>query len=106
MARYIRHFPKPLLDDLVKGQWLPMVGAGFSRNAVVPKGRKMPVWNDLGNTFGTELEDYSPSSPLDAISAYEHEFGRPKLVERLSELLLVHESPAWRSSRGVLFDSF
>ena len=92
MARYIRHFPKPLLDDLVKGQWLPMVGAGFSRNAVVPKGRQMPVWSDLGDTFGADLEDYSPSSPLDAISAYEHDFGRPKLVERLSELLLVHEA--------------
>ena len=92
MARHIQHFPKPLLDDLVKGQWLPMVGAGFSRNAVVPKGRQMPVWSDLGDTFGTELEDYFPSSPLDAISAYEHEFGRPKLVERLSELLLVHEA--------------
>lgn len=92
MARYIQHFPKPLLDDLVKGQWLPMVGAGFSRNAVVPKGRQMPVWSDLGDTFGAELEDYSPSSLLDATSAYEHEFGRPKLIERLSELLLVHEA--------------
>ena len=92
MARYLRHFPKPLLDDLVKGQWLPIVGAGFSRNAVVPKGTQMPLWSDLGNTFGTELKDYSPSSPLDAISAYEHEFGRPKLVERLSELLLVHKA--------------
>ena len=92
MARYIQHFPKPLLDDLVKGQWLPIVGAGFSRNAVVPKGKQMPVWSDLGNTLGAELDDYYPSSPLDAISAYEHEFGRPKLVERLSELLLVNEA--------------
>ena len=92
MTRYIQHFPQPLLDDLVKGRWLPMVGAGFSRNAVVPKGRQMPVWSDLGDTLGAELGDYSPSSPLDAISAYEHEFERPKLVERLSELLLVHEA--------------
>ena len=52
----------------------------------------MPLWSDLGDTFGAELEDYSPSSPLDAISAYEHEFARPKLVERLSELLLVDEA--------------
>ena len=92
MTRYIQHFPKPLLDDLLKGRWLPIVGAGFSRNAVVPKGRQMPVWSDLGDTFGAELENYSPSSSLDAISAYEHEFGRPKLVERLSELLLVQEA--------------
>ena len=92
MPRYIPRFPKPLLDDLVRGQWLPMVGAGLSRNAVVPKGRKMPVWSDLGETFGADLGDYYPSSPLDAISAYEHGFGRSTLVERLSELLLVHEA--------------
>ena len=92
MPRYIQHFPKPLLDDLVRGQWLPMVGAGFSRNAVAPKGRKMPVWSDLGDAFSAELEDYYPSSPLDAISAYEHGFGRSTLLERLSELLLLHEA--------------
>lgn len=92
MAKYIQHFPKPLLDDLVGGRWLPMVGAGFSRNAVVPKGMRMPLWGDLGDALSRELEDYSPSNALDAISAHEHDFGRPKLVERLSELLLVHEA--------------
>ena len=52
----------------------------------------MPLWKDLGDIFDAEFEDYSPYSPVDAISAYEHEFGRPKLVERLSELLLVSEA--------------
>ena len=92
MARYIQHFPKPLLADLLRGQWLPVVGAGFSRNAAVPEGRQMPLWSDLGKEFSADLVDYAPSSSLDAISAYEHEFGRPRLVERLSELLLVHEA--------------
>jgi hypothetical protein len=35
-AKHISKFPKPLLDDLVAGRWLPIVGAGFSRNAVLP----------------------------------------------------------------------
>ncbi len=107
MAKYIQHFPKPLLDDLVSGRWLPMVGAGFSRNAVVPKGQAMPLWGELGDTLTRELEDYSPSNPLDAISAYEHDFGRPKLIERLSELLLVHEArpgDAHRAFCSIPFD--
>ena len=58
MAKYIQHSPKPLLDDLVGGRWLPMVGAGLSRNAVVPKGEKMPLWGDLADALTLELEDY------------------------------------------------
>jgi hypothetical protein len=81
-----------LLDDLVAGRWLPMVGAGFSRNAVLPRGKAMPLWADLGDSLAKELGDYSAVSAIDAISAYEHEFGRPRLIERLSELLLVHEA--------------
>lgn len=33
-------FPEVLLRDLVEGRWLPLVGAGFSRNAVTPAGTK------------------------------------------------------------------
>lgn len=91
-AKYIQNFPTPLLDDLVGGRWLPIVGAGFSRNAVLPTGKTMLLWRDLGDKLGRELEDYAPSTPLDAISAYEHDFGRPKLVERLYEMLLVDEA--------------
>ena len=47
-AKYISHFPKPVLDDLVNGKWLPVIGAGMSLNAVVPKGRRCP--------FGTTWE--------------------------------------------------
>ena len=87
---YLQRFPKPLLTDLVAGRWLPIVGAGFSRNAIYPSSKEMPLWADLGNLLAGELGDYAATSPLDAISAYEHEYGRPKLVERLSELLLVN----------------
>jgi len=89
---FIDLFPKPLLDDLVNGRWLPIVGAGFSRNAIIPPKKRMPLWNDIGKIIGKELDDYEPSNPIDAISAYEYEFKRPKLIEKLSELLLVNEA--------------
>jgi hypothetical protein len=90
--KYLKYFPKPLLEDLIAGRWLPIIGAGFSKNAVLPHGKKMPLWADLGIGLGAELGDYAPTSALDAISAFEHEFGRPKLIERLWEALLISES--------------
>lgn len=87
MTKYLQYFPKPLLDDLVKGRWLPVVGAGMSLNAVLPAGEKMPLWNDLGKAFEDDLADFAASNPVDAMSAYEHEFGRARLIERLSDLL-------------------
>lgn len=87
--KYIDAFPKPLLDDLVTGKWLPIIGAGFSRNAILPPKKQMPLWHELGKLIGKELGDYEPSNPIDALSAYEYEFKRPKLIEILSKLLLV-----------------
>src|SRR5687768_4749520 len=92
MAKYIKHFPKPLLDDLIAGRWLPVVGAGMSRNAVVPAGKGMPLWDELGRSFASELADYPHSSPIDSISAFSHEFGRARLTERLTDALLVNEA--------------
>jgi hypothetical protein len=91
-AKYISHFPKPILDDLVSGKWLPVVGAGMSLNAVVPKGQRIPLWGELSKALSDDLADFSPSSVLDGISAYEHEFDRARLVARLSELLLVRDA--------------
>jgi len=91
-AKYIKYFPKPLLDDLVESRWLPVVGAGMSKNADLPPGKSLPLWNELGKLIAEDISDYSYFNALDALSAYEHEFGRPKLIERLSDLLLVNES--------------
>ena len=91
-AKYLQLFPRPLLDDLVNGRWLPMVGAGMSLNARVPEGRKMPLWSDLGNKLEADLDDFGAQGALDAISAHEHAFGRPRLIERLSEILMLHNA--------------
>jgi hypothetical protein len=87
MTKYLQYFPRPLLDDLVKGRWLPVVGAGMSLNAVLPAGKRMPLWDDLGKVFEDDLTDFAAKNPVDAMSAYEHEFGRARLIERLSEVL-------------------
>lgn len=86
--KYIKYFPKPFLEDLVKGRVLPIIGAGFSRNAHIPKGKKLPLWDELGNYFAELIPDYNYIGAIDAISAFEHEYGRAKMVEKLSDMLL------------------
>ena len=107
MPKYIPHFPRPLLDDLVAGRWLPVVGAGMSKNAVVSSGKQMPLWDDLGRQLSAELQDYPYAGALDAISAYAHEYGRPRLVERVAEALLITDArpgEAHRAFCSILFD--
>lgn len=89
MSKYIKYFPKPFLDDLVEGRCVPFVGAGFSKNATIPPGKTIPLWDDLGKAFASEIQDYEYSGAIDALSAFEHEYARPKLVEKLHEILLV-----------------
>jgi hypothetical protein len=86
-SKHIGKFPKPLLADLVEGRWLPIVGAGFSCNAVLPAKKTMPAWDKLGKDLAAEMADYPYTGALDAISAYAHEYSRARLVERLSDLL-------------------
>ena len=85
------YFPQPLLDDIVRGNCLPFIGSGFSLNATVPKGKQMLMWDALGKKLGEYLPDYQYANALDAISAYGHEFSRNKLVEKLSEVLLLDQ---------------
>jgi hypothetical protein len=91
-AKYLPHFPRPVLDDLVTGKWLPVIGAGMSLNATVPTGKKMPLWAEMSKELTDELGDFAATSVLDGISAYEHEFGRARLIERLSDILLIREA--------------
>ena len=39
--------PRELLEDMANGNCLPFVGAGFSKNADLPNGTKMPSWSEL-----------------------------------------------------------
>ncbi|BEH11037.1 MULTISPECIES: hypothetical protein [Geobacter] len=74
MTDYIKYFPKPFLEDLVQSRCVPIIGAGFSKNADIPAGKSMPLWDDLGKSLKDSLQDYEYSNAIDAISAYSHEF--------------------------------
>ena len=52
----------------------------------------MPLWDDLGSGIAADIANFKPRHTLDAISAYEHEFGRTKLIEKLAELLLIQDA--------------
>lgn len=88
--KYLSFFPKPFLDDLVTERVLPFVGAGFSKNADIPKNKKMLDWDELGKAFANDIKDYKYTNALDAISAYSHEYSRTSLVEKLSNVLLIN----------------
>ena len=79
----------------------------MSLNARVPSGKRPPLWNELGRQLETDLNDFAATGAIDAISAYEHEFGRARLVERLSEILLLREAQpgdAHREFCSIAFD--
>ncbi|MFJ6028793.1 SIR2 family NAD-dependent protein deacylase [Pseudarthrobacter sp. NPDC092424] len=93
MSRLIDHVPNSLLDDLSQGRWLPLIGAGFSRNAVVQDGRLPVTWAELGRELAGEVIGADPNtSPLEILSAYEHTFGRLNLIDRTSKLIRAHDA--------------
>jgi hypothetical protein len=66
----------------------------------------MPLWPDLGKVLGSELIDFTASGTLDAISAYQHEFGRAKLVEKLAEALHIFEASPGKAHKSFAEISF
>ena len=105
--KYLKFLPKPLLDDLVNGRWLPIVGAGLSRNAVLSSKKTMPLWKELAKSLADEIPGFEYDNPIDAISAYCHEFRRPRLIEKLSELLYIGDAQpgdAHRAFCDIPFD--
>lgn len=104
---YLKYFPKPVLDDLVNGRWLPIIGAGMSLNAHVASGQRPPLWGELGKLLEADLIDFISTGALDAISAYEHELGRARLMDTLTQLLFIHEAQpglAHKSFCSIPFD--
>lgn len=82
----ISKFPKQLLDDINNGKCIPIIGAGFSKNAILRSG-SIPLWNELGQKIADELELEYEGNPIDIISYYEHIYKRSVLVEKLREFL-------------------
>ena len=81
--KYIDTFPKPFLEDLVNNRCLPFIGAGFSKNADIPKGKKMLDWDELGRLLPITSRITNTQICYWLCSAYSHEYSRTSLVEKL-----------------------
>lgn len=93
MVSLIDRVPRHLLDELVEGSWLPIVGAGFSRNAVIQAGDPPVSWSGLGIALAQEIDGLdSASGTLEIISAFEQAFGRVALVDRTASLIRAHDA--------------
>lgn len=109
MAKYLKYVPKPLLEDIIQGHCIPVIGAGFSKNGEMSSpDHTMPDWQELGDHFSQLMQDYYFSNPIDAASAYSHEYSKVKLVEELAMLLHIADvqpGPAHISFTKLLFDT-
>jgi NAD-dependent SIR2 family protein deacetylase len=93
----LKPVPGPLLEELNRGRWLPIIGAGFSKNAEIPDGNTPPDWKELGVALARDVAGLEYNNPLDTISAYEHAFGRVALVDTVSRLIRVHDAQPGRA---------
>jgi len=91
MDNIINYIPKPLLEDIADNMVVPMIGAGFSKNAITPKELVMPDWHGLASNISKYLDDYEFTNPIDTLSIYEKEYSRNRLVETLAKELLINE---------------
>jgi HEPN domain-containing protein len=109
MATLVEHVPAHLLDELVEGSWLPIVGAGLSRNAVITGGKPPVSWPELGTELQSDVDGTDESTgTLEIISAYEQAFGRVALIDRASSLIRVHDAqpgPVHNAFASIGFDT-
>lgn len=93
MASLLDHVPKHLLEELVEGSWLPIVGAGFSRNAIVQSGKPPATWPELGLALQSELDGATGSTgALESISGFEQAYGRVALVDKTASLVRAYDA--------------
>lgn len=79
--KYLKYIPKTLQEDFIDNRVIPFVGAGFSKNAVVSDGTKISDWEELGRNVASYIPNYSFANAIDALSIFESEFSRTKLIE-------------------------
>lgn len=93
MSNYLDLFPQTFLEDIVRNRCVPFIGSGFSKNIDLPDQLTMPDWNELAQAFEKILPGkYNYNNPIDVLSAFQYEYDRTKLIEKLSEFLFVDES--------------
>jgi hypothetical protein len=89
------------LEDIIENRCIPIIGAGFSRNAIVGEGSTMPLWKEVGKHFAEQMKGYEETNPLECISAFSYEYSRAKTIEELRKILFIDSS-----SPGIAHTSF
>ncbi len=87
MKALIDHIPRELLDDISTGECVPIVGAGFSMNAILPPTCKMPLWSDLGTEVAHRMKRAFSGDPKAELSAYCAECSKFELIRLLKKCL-------------------
>lgn len=89
--KLLNYIPKALKEDFVNNMVIPLVGAGFSKNADIPKDKTIPDWEELGKKITEYLDGYRYTNPLDILSLFENEYSRVKLIEIMARELHINE---------------
>lgn len=104
----LQYIPKPLQEDFINNRVVPLIGAGFSKNGIIPDGENIPDWGELGKAIAQYMPDYTYTNALDAISLFENEFSRGKLIETLAKETKVNRvqpGEAHQALVKILFDT-
>lgn len=86
----MKYIPKTLQEDFIENRVVPFVGAGFSKNAVVPVGIKILDWDGLGRAIAKYIPNYNYNNAIEALSLFETEFSRTKLIEIMAKELKIY----------------
>lgn len=98
--------PYPLISDIAHGRCLPFVGAGFSKNAILPVGFSMPGWAELTETLARDAGTPAGATAPVVAQRYEQRFGRVQLVETIREALHPDKARPGKSHRGLVLLPF
>lgn len=84
------YIPKTLQEDFIENRVVPFIGAGFSKNAVSSVGTSILDWNGLGRKIAEYIPNYEYTNALEALSLFEAEFSRTKLIEIIAKELKIN----------------
>lgn len=106
--KYLKYIPKTLQEDFIDNRVIPFVGAGFSKNAIAPEGTSILDWEGLGKKVAAYIPNYTYTNAIDALSLFESEFSRTKLIELLARELYVNQLKPGKTHRtfcNLYFDT-
>lgn len=89
--KYLKYIPKTLQEDFIDNRVIPFIGAGFSKNAILSDGTNIPDWEGLGKNVASYIPNYAFTNSIDALSLFESEFSRTKMIELLARELKINQ---------------